>query len=304
MLLIMGCTAGGKGKLAFELARRVGGEILSVDSMKVYRRLDIGSAKPGSTARKVIRHHLIDVVEPFESFSLGRYVELADAAIKEMRRRSCPVIGVGGTALYIRGLLEGIFDGPAADMELRDRLKAEAAEEGGQSLYERLGWVDAAAAERLHPNDTKRIIRALEVYELTGKPISLLQRQFHSGNYRHDWRLIGLRRDTEAANRRINGRVKKMLEAGLVGEVASLLAEPKGLSPQAAQALGYAEIIEHLQGKLSLAEAIEKIKINTRRFAKRQRTWFRSFRDVTWFDVNGEEDASQLAERVTKRLKL
>ena len=302
MILIMGCTACGKGKLAFELARRVGGHIISVDSMKVYRRMDIGTAKPDSAARETIKHHLIDIVEPYdESFSLGRFVELAEEAITEVRKQQRPIIAVGGTALYIRGLLEGVFDGPSSDTVIRDRLKQEADDAGLATLHKRLCRIDPAAGQRIHPNDAKRIIRALEVYELTGEPISSFQKQFRSGQYKHNWHLIGLRRDKEEGNHRINQRVKRMIEQGLVDEVKSLLAEPQGLSPQAAQAVGYAEIIDHLKGKISLADAVEKIKINTRRFAKHQRTWFRTFNDVHWLDVKPDETAKELANRVLNK---
>ncbi|MCK5270696.1 MAG: tRNA (adenosine(37)-N6)-dimethylallyltransferase MiaA, partial [Sedimentisphaerales bacterium] len=269
MILIMGCTACGKGKLAFELAKRVGGHILSVDSMKVYRRMDIGTAKPDSATREAVRHYMIDIVEPHdESFSLGRFVELAEQAITEAQKQQRPIIAVGGTALYIRGLLEGVLDGPSSDPDIRDRLKQEADDVGLAALHKRLCCVDPDAGQRIHPNDAKRIIRALEVYELTGKSISSFQKQFRSGQYKHNWRLIGLRRDKEEGSHRINQRVKRMIEQGLVDEVKSLLAEPNGLSPQAAQAVGYAEIIDHIEGKISLADAVEKIKINTRRFAK------------------------------------
>lgn len=300
MMLIMGCTACGKGKLAFELARRTGAEILSIDSMKVYRRMDVGTAKPSSEQRQKVKYHLVDVVEPYESFSVGRYVELADAAIANLQKQQRPIIAVGGTAMYIRALIEGLFDGPSADSDFRRRLIKQAAEQGTEALYERLQQIDSAAADRIHPNDLKRIIRALEVYEITGRRISSFHTHFRSGKYRHDWKIFCLQRDKEDNSRRINQRVKKMIEEGLVDEVKSLLAEPKGLSKQAAQAVDYAEIIEHLQGKISLEDAVEKIKINTRRLAKRQRTWFRSFADVNWINVKPEDTAEQLAETINK----
>jgi len=304
MLLIMGCTAGGKGRLAFELARRLTGEILSIDSMKVYRGMDIGTAKPSRQVMDAIRHHLIDVVEPHESFSLGRYLELAQEAIASLQENNCPIIAVGGTAMYIKGLLEGIFDGPAADLKLREGLKEQAAVLGLGRLHERLRQVDPSAADRIHPNDARRIIRALEVYELTGRPISSYQRQFDSGRFQYNWRLIGLRRQKEDLSRRINLRVKNMIEQGLVGEVESLLARPFPLSPQASVAVGYSEIIDYLAGRLTLEQAIEKIKINTRRLAKGQRTWFRRFPAVEWFDVAADDTADGLADEVMHRLNL
>jgi len=304
MLLIMGCTAGGKGKLAFELARRLEGEILSIDSMKVYRGMDIGTAKPSRQVTDAIKHHLIDVVEPHEAFSLGRYLELAQEAISTMRKNNCPVIAVGGTAMYIKGLLEGIFDGPSADPKLRDRLRGQAVEQGLNQLHDHLRQVDPSAAEKIHPNDAKRIIRALEVYVITGRPISSYQKQFDSGQYQYNWRLIGLRREKAELSRRINLRVKNMIDQGLVQEVKSLLDMSLPLSPQASVAVGYSEIIDFLAGQFSLEEAIEKIKINTRRLAKGQRTWFRRFLGVEWFDVTADDTVTELADQVMQRLNL
>ena len=299
MILITGCTACGKGTLAFELARRSGGQILSIDSMKVYRCMDIGTAKPSLTIRQTIKHHLIDVVEPHEQFSFGRYIELADQAIADIQTDGHPIIAVGGTAMFIRGLLEGIFDGPPADPQLRATLNRQADDDGGsQELHQRLTHVDPAAAQRIHPNDLRRIVRALEVYELTGRPISSFQSQFRSGHYRYPWRLIGLSRSKENNSSRINRRVKLMVEQGLVAEVQSLLNATPPLAAQAAQAVGYAEIIAHLTGKLTLGQAIEQIKINTRRLAKSQRTWFRSFTNMHSLDVEPDETTDSLADRV------
>jgi len=304
MIHILGCTGCGKGSLGFEIARRWGGEIVSIDSMKVYRRMDVGTAKPSPERRAAVRYHLVDVVEPFESFSLGKYIELADAAIADIEGRGRPIIAVGGTAMYIKGLLEGIFDGPPADADIRRKLQRQMQQIGADVLHKRLAEVDPMSAERIHPNDTKRILRALEVYELTGRGISSFQRQFGSGKYRHDWKIIGLRRGKEDNNHRINQRVKRMVEAGLVEEVKSLLAEPKGLiSDQAGQAVGYAEIIEYHNGDVSLEKAIENIKINTRHLAKHQRTWFRSFRDVCWFDLTPDETVDNLADRIVTTLQ-
>lgn len=295
---ILGCTAAGKGALGCQLARRVGGRIVSVDSMKVYRRMDIGTGKPSAEIRREIPHYCIDIVEPWEGFSVATYLAHADRAIGDCRTAGAIRLAVGGASLYIKALSEGLFDAPAADPEFRRMLQARVRQEGPAALHAELAGVDGDAAARIHPNDAKRILRALEVYHATGKPISELQRQWDAGSRRYDCVFIGLRRSKEDLHGRINRRVKRMIADGLKDEVASLLAEPKSLAAQAAQAVGYAEMIDHLQGKCTLEEATERIKINTRRLAKKQRSWHRRFRDARWFDVAADEPAEKLAERV------
>jgi len=301
-ILIIGVTCTGKGQLAFELARDIGAEIISVDSMKVYRRMDIGTAKPPMEARQQVRYHLIDVVEPSESFNVAAFLKMAEEAVRQIRASNKPVIAVGGTALYIKALLYGLFEGPGTNPEVRNQLRKDAQKQGLESLYGRLQQVDPKAAENIHPNDAKRIIRALEVYQTTGTPISTLQRQWSTGEPRYNWYVIGLRRDRTDTSRRINRRVRKMIEAGLVEEVESLLAEDKPLSEQARCAIGYAEIIEHLQGGVSLDAAIERIKKNTRRLAKNQRTWFKTFRNVNWLDIEPDEAPENILRRVRSLL--
>ena len=298
LVFIIGCTASGKGSLGRELARRCGGQIVSVDSMKVYRRMDIGTAKPPPEVRAEVPHHCVDIVEPSESFSVAQYVEHADRAIAAIADAGERAWAVGGTSLYIKALSEGLFEGPSADAEIRRELTARAAAEGLAPLHAELAAVDPEAAARIHPNDEKRIVRALEVYRITGTPITELQRQWDSGRRRHDATMIGIRRARADQSRRINLRAKKMLAAGLRDEVAALLAESAGLSDQAAQAVGYAEMIDHLRGRCTLEEAFERIKINTRRLAKKQRTWHRRFGDVTWFDTAPDETPAGLAQRV------
>jgi tRNA dimethylallyltransferase len=297
MVLVLGVTASGKARLGFELARALDGEIVSIDSMKVYRRMDIGTAKPSREAQQQVRYHLIDVVEPSESFSVGVFLDMALAAIGDIRHRGKTVVAVGGTALYIKALLFGLFEGPGGDEQIRAELRAQAADEGLARLHDALRQIDPQAAGRISPNDAKRIIRALEVYRLTGKPISGFQRQFDAERPLHDWTIIGLRREKAIESQRINARGKKMIELGLVDEVRSLLAEAKPLSKQARCAIGYAEIIDHLEGRMSLEEAVEEIKKNTRRLAKGQRTWFKTFRQVNWLDVEPEESPEHVIDR-------
>ena len=278
--------------------------------------MDIGTAKPSAEARRAVPHHLLDVAEPCEDFSVAQFAQRAERAIADIHDRGRAVFAVGGTALYVKALTEGLFDGPGGDAETRARLNREADESGRAALHARLATVDPVAAKRIHPNDLRRVVRALEVFELTGRPISQLQTQWDTRRTVPSappaasdplvasdppvgrWRFIGLVRDREDQSRRTNDRVRRMIEAGLVEEVRSLLAEPLAMSTTARQAVGYAEIIQHLTGGLALADAIEKIKINTRKLSKGQRTWFKRFRDTRWFDVADDDTAEAVADRI------
>ncbi len=291
ILVILGPTASGKSDLALRTALRTGAEILSLDSMQVYRGMDIGTAKPTASEREAVRHHLIDVVEASEPFAVARFVELADAVISDAAERGVPLIATGGTPLYYKSLFEGLFEGPAADPALRERLRAM----GNEALYERLQAIDPAATSRIHINDTKRIIRALEVHELTGRPISDWQKEW-GGEKRHEATWVGLSWEREALNRRINARVRAMLAAGWVEETRHLLERHGKLSSTAAEATGYAELIAYLQGQTSLADAAEQIKIATRQLARRQMKWFRRFEGVTWFP--GDAPAEHLDAKI------
>jgi tRNA dimethylallyltransferase len=326
MILILGTTASGKGRLAFDLAENLGGEIISIDSMKVYRRMDIGTAKPPKEARQRIKYHLIDIVEPSDSFSVAAFLDAANSAIEQIKSRNKPIIAVGGTALYIKALLYGLFEGPGTNEQIRNELRRRAEIEGLSGLYQELAKIDPVAAQKIHQNDAKRIIRALEVYKITGQPISTFQKQWaqdrgqktplrprgYAGQAegkrqkKHNWSIIGLRREKTEENKRINARVKKMIADGFVDEVKSLLtsdkgiqgqAEEKPLSKQARCAIGYAEIIEHLAGRTTLEEATELIKKNTRHLAKSQRTWFKTFTNVNWLDIQSNESAEEILRR-------
>ena len=291
---LLGPTASGKSSLGLCLAEMIQAEIISVDSMQVYRGMDIGTAKASSAQLAQVPHHLIDVVEASESFSAARFVQLASQAITEINRRCRTVLAVGGTALYAKALAEGLFVGPGSDTQLRRDLKDRAARQGSAVLHSELSRVDPAGAQRIHPNDLRRIVRALEVFELTSEPISSLQQQFGKPNPAYNCHYLCLRRSREDLHHRINARVKTMIQAGLVQEVRSLLANPAGMSIQARQALGYQEIIAHLAGETDLHHAIEAIKIHTRQFAKRQLTWFRRFVGVSWLDAQTDESPEDL----------
>ncbi len=299
--LIIGCTACGKSAVGFELAKRLDAEIVVVDSMKVYRRMDLGTGKPTPDRRAVLRYHMIDIVEPSEEFSVARYVDQASQVIADIHDRGQTILAVGGTALYIKGLAHGLFEGPGHDPEFRARLRARADQEGNEPLHAELREVDPEAADRIHLNDYRRIERALEVHHLAGVPITQLQTQWDSEQGDFDCRFIGLRRELKDQNYRVNSRARKMVQVGLLDEVRALLAEDKPLSTQAAQAVGYAELIRHLRGDLSLEDAIEKIKIHSRRLGKSQRTGFKRFRGVEWFDLAVNESADSIVDRILDR---
>jgi tRNA dimethylallyltransferase len=299
---LSGPTAAGKTAVGIELARRIDAEIVSLDSMALYRGMDLGTAKPTADERKAVPHHLIDVIEPDQEYSLAQYVAAARQAADDIRSRARQVLFLGGTPLYLKGLLRGIFEGPPADWEFRKRLVDEAcqADRPPGFLHRRLAACDPAAAARLHPNDARRIIRALEVFEKTGTPISALQQQFDVGRPAAECRVFVLDWPREPLYERINRRVEWMFSAGLVEEVRSLLDRGKPLSRTAGQALGYREVIEHLQGGRPLAETIEVVKTHTRQFAKRQGTWFRSLSECRGLPVSEPLDPAEIAGRIAE----
>ncbi|MGD9126528.1 MAG: tRNA (adenosine(37)-N6)-dimethylallyltransferase MiaA [Planctomycetia bacterium] len=283
---LTGPTGGGKTEIALSLAERLDAEIVSMDSMAVYRYMDIGTAKPTPEEQRQLPHHLIDVVNPDEMYSLARYLDDAKQIVSQIRGRGKEVLFVGGTPLYLKGLLRGIFEGPEADPELRESLRqvAETSEPG--ELHRRLQKIDPASAERLHPNDTRRLIRAIEVFEKTGSPISKFQEQFEHGRPAEACHVFVLNWDRETIYDRINRRVDTMLEKGLLDEVRQLREKFPKLSHTATQGVGYREMLDFLDGKLpDLATTAELIKQNTRRFAKRQYTWFRSLTESRFLDV-------------------
>ena len=296
IVVILGPTAGGKTDLAVAIARRFGGEILSADSMQVYRRLDAGTAKPPAEQRAAAPHHLIDIVEPTDRFTVADWLARAESLIGELHGRGRLPIVVGGTNLYVKALLEGMFEGPPADEQFRKSLAAVPVHE----LHVRLAAVDPLAANRIDRNDRKRITRALEVHKATGKPISALQSQWDQAEpsssvsplrYLHNPILIGLRWSVEAINGRINARVKQMFHSAHARE--DLISETRRLDaagllgPQAREAIGTKQVLEQLVGKYDADEAMERVKIETRRFAKAQRTWLKRYRGVHWLDAKG-----------------
>lgn len=276
VLILTGPTGCGKTALGVELAERLDAEIISMDSMALYRRMDIGTAKPEAAERRRVPHHLVDVLEPWESASVAWWLHEAARCVADIERRGKRALLVGGTALYLKAVLRGLFDGPPADLELRRRLAQEAEHSGCQILHQRLAVVDPAAAARLHPHDLRRLIRALEVWELTGRPMSDWQQQWSIDEERSTaTRCLWLDLPREELYARINARVDRMIADGLVEEVRTLHNLPQPISREAAQALGYKEIFAYLDGQTTLAEAVTQIKTRSRNFAKRQGTWFR-----------------------------
>jgi tRNA dimethylallyltransferase len=301
--LLLGATATGKSAVALFLAQQMGAELLSADSMKNYRRLEIGVAKPTPAERAAVAHHLIDWKEPWESCSTAEWLAAAEEVVRGTAARGVPLIAEGGTALYLKALREGIFSGPGRSPEFRARLEEEARARGPEELHARLRARDPAAARRILPGDLRRIIRALEVLELTGRPISAHQSQW--GRLRGDLqvRAAGLAVERKELYRRIDARVDRMFAAGWVEECRGLMkleeATPeRRLSREALQAIGYRTIFAHLRGELDLEETRARIRYDTHHFARRQESWFRRFPEVSWVAARPGAGVEELAAQV------
>ena len=292
---LTGATASGKTSVAIEMARLLDAEIISLDSMAIYRGMDIGTAKPTAAQRARIPHHLIDILDPVEPYSVSRYRETALALIDEIRARGKEVLFVGGTALYLIALHRGLFDGPPANWEFRKQVEAELEQVDDELLFQRLQDVDPVSAHRLHPNDRRRIIRALEVYQSTGQPISHWQMEFEDGRDAEQCKVFTLRHPRPELHRRIENRVDRMFQEGLVEEVSGLLEKWTELGHTASQAVGYREVIAHLKGEMSFDEMVEKVRVRTRRFARHQETWFRGLSECRIIDLDGTVDPPALA---------
>ena len=296
MLVLAGPTAVGKSAVALVLAERLGGEIVAVDSMQVYRGLDIGTGKPTAEERARAPHHLIDVVEVSQPFDAGQFARLAGEAVAAIRGRGRIAILCGGTGLYFKALLEGLGAAPPADAALRAALAAAPLPELLRELAER----DPATYERIDRQNARRVIRALEVIRLTGRPFSEQRAPWEREGASAERRCIflGLERAPGELRRRIDGRVEEMFRRGLVAETERLLQQGLGQNPTARQALGYRQVIEYLGGQRSLPETIELVRIRTRQLAKRQMTWFRRQMRLRWVRLEGEPAAEAIAERL------
>jgi tRNA dimethylallyltransferase len=283
LVCVVGPTGVGKSAFALELAEAVGGEIVGADARQVYRGLDIGTAKPTAAERARVPHHLLDLVEPGEPFTAGTFVRLAEAALADIRARGRVPIVVGGTGLYVRALVDGLWEGPPAAPALREALAGIAAARGPAALHRMLARLDGPSAAALHPRDRHKTARALEITLLTGRPASA-QRGAHGFPGRHEALFLGLTRPRADLYDRINRRVEAMVAAGWVGEIRALLG--RGVDPDGPgmDAVGYRELVRHVRGEWGLEEAVAAIQKATRNYAKRQFTWFLKDARIRWLE--------------------
>lgn len=302
LVIILGPTAVGKSELALEFAQKFSFEIINADSMQLYRGMDIGSAKPSLKERSLVTHHLIDIKDPDEEFSAAQFKNEARNIIFSLTQEGKWALVVGGTGFYLKALTKGLFPAPSADLQLRRKLREKGETKGKWYLYQELEKVDPEAASKIHPNDDFRIIRALEVFYLTGKPISQQQKKHQFKHSPFIVLKIGLMRDRKEIYHRIEQRVDKMIKSGLVEEVKQLSKRGYPLTIKPFQSLGYKQILNYLQGDLSLDEAVSLIKRNTKRYAKRQLTWFRKDPEIKWFTL--PQQFFEISEAIKKFLKI
>lgn len=299
VIVIVGPTASGKTKLSIELAKEIDGEIISADSMQVYKYMDIGTAKPDAEEMSGIKHYLIDEINPDEEFNVARFRDMALKYISQIIGKSKHPIIVGGTGLYINSLIYNIsFSETISDWDYREELKNEAIEKGNSFLYEKLKGIDPEAAEKIHENDIKRIIRALEVFKHTNKTMTFHQQQSRLEPPPYRYIVYGLCMDREKLYCRIEKRVDTMLEKGLIAEVKKLYDMGYDKKTVAMQGLGYKEVLCYLRGEATLEETENIIKRNTRRYAKRQLTWFRRSEDVNWLDTDENTDFTDVVKNI------
>lgn len=297
---LTGPTASGKTTLGLMLAQRLKTEVLSLDSMAVFRGMDIGTAKPDRAAREAVPHHLLDLVDPTEEFSISRYVQEAHAHADRLRAAGKPILFVGGTPLYLKALLRGLFHGPPPDWEFRKQVDEEVAAAGHEALRDRLMQVDPLTATKLHLHDQRRMIRALEVYKITGRPLSHFQSQFDEGRPPEQCRVFVLGWERPALHARIDERVEQMIAQGLVDEVETLLKRHGALGKTASQAVGYREVIEHLQNGTPLKDCVDQIKFASHQFARRQEIWFRGITECRRISMASFSGPNEIAEFITR----
>lgn len=295
---LAGPTACGKSASGLILAKKIDAEIVSLDSMALFKGMDVGTAKPTADDRIQVPHHLIDLVSPAQEFSVADYFEAAHAVCVDIVNRNRVPLFVGGTGLYLRTLLRGVFDGPPADWVLRKQLEQQMAEQPADWLWNELKELDPVAAEKLHANDTRRLIRAIEVVKTTGQPLSEQQQQHPLPEAERPHNVFWLHPDRAWLHGRINDRVNTMIDDGLVDEVRTLLQADPPISRTARQGLGYKEMIQHLEGGCTLPQAIEMIQTRTRQFAKRQHTWFRNLEECREIEIGEPQDPGDIARQI------
>ena len=304
ILIIAGPTAVGKTDASILLAQEMGAEIVSADSMQIYRGMDIGTAKPTLEQRALVYHHMIDIVDPAQPYSVGDYLRDARNAIDGILQGEGTPIVVGGTGLYIRALMRGLLHGPPADMELRERLLRKESENGEGALYADLVRLDPEAAIKIHPNDLRRTVRALEVFSLRDRKLSDLQKAHSFQERTHRFRLLFLVRGRAELYPRIERRVDQMIGQGLEAEVKSLLLKGYSSDLISLQAIGYSHFIDYFNDRASFDETVELLKRDTKRFAKRQFTWFRREPDATWMDITGLENPEEIVKQIKKTIEI
>ena len=299
VIVICGPTGAGKTSAAIEIAGEFNGEIINADSMQIYKYMDIGTAKPTSDEQARVKHHMIDIVYPDESFDAAMYAKMARETVMKLDRQEVVSFVVGGTGFYIKALLYGLFIGPAkgGDVNVRERLKGEAAVHGAAFLHRRLSKCDPIAAENIHHNDTYRIIRALEVYEITGKSISEYHEEHRFADELFRVLTIGLDINREILYDRINSRVDAMIDAGFIDEVKRLLDRGYSENLKPMQSIGYRHAVDYIKGRVSWDEALSTLKRDTRRYAKRQLTWFKADLQTVWMKPEQSKDIIRLVKK-------
>ncbi len=302
VVVIVGPTAVGKSRIAVEVAKAFETEVLTADSRQVYRGMDVGTDKPASEERQAVPHRLIDLVDPDESFNAGLYRRQAIDEIERLYRDCRLPLVVGGTGLYVRTLLKGLCDAPQADPIMRAALRQEAEDQGYDRLYARLVDVDPVIAARLHPRDESKVIRALEVYQLSGRRMSEFQQAHGFAERPFAALMIGLNRDRDVLYRRIEGRIDWQLAHGLIEETKQLLAQGYRRDSAAMKGLGYRQVAEHLAGEYDAAEMVRRFKRDTRHFSKRQMTWFRKEPGIQWLMIEESEPVQHTTTRVIEQI--
>ncbi|MFK8113236.1 MAG: tRNA (adenosine(37)-N6)-dimethylallyltransferase MiaA [Rubripirellula sp.] len=300
VVVLTGPTASGKSSVAISLAKRLNAEILSLDSIAVYREMDIGTAKPTQADRQQVDHHMIDLVDPNDEFSVACYLEIAHAKVRELKARGRTAIFVGGTPMFLKAILRGFDTGPPADWEFRQAVQDDVDRYGVEALRDRLRQVDPLAAHRIGLNDTRRMIRALEVARYTGQPITHRQQQFESSRDAASCRVFALQWPRHELHERINRRVQQMFDEGLVDEIRGLISKYGKLSRTASQAVGYREVIEWIEQDGEFAQTFDGVAAHTRQLARRQETWLRSFNEIRYLDVSEPLNVDAVTNQIEK----